>query len=284
MSHTRNETSAVPLRMGLALGGGGAVGLAHIPVLEVLDEFNLRPHAIAGASIGAIIGALYASGKSAAEIKRIVRDVVSRDKTSSWKGRFFDRRLLKWVRFIDPELGEGGLVGGDAFIAFLRDTLHVDTFEALPIPLRVVTTDYWDKTSRVFDAGDLMKPIQASMAIPGLFSPVRIGGRTFVDGALTNPVPYDEVPATCDFVVAVDVIGDASPRDDVSFMDAIHMAGRILLRRQMELKLDRARPDIYIDTHIHDVNVLDFFKFEAIYEQGLVAADSLRSALARRLQ
>jgi NTE family protein len=269
-------------RIGLALGGGGAVGLAHIAMLEVFDELEVRPFRMAGTSIGAIIGALYASGMSSAEIKRIVMDLVARDQ-ASWKGRLFDRRLLQWIRFMDPELGEGGLVGGDAFISFLKDTLKVTTFEELSIPLKVVATDYWERKEVVYESGDLLKPIQASMAVPGLFRPVRMDDRVLVDGGLTNPVPYDVLSESCDLVVAVDVTGGAKRREDISFMDAVHMAGRILLHRVMEEKMTRIKPDIYIAPQVLDVHVLQFHKFDRIYEQALPAAETLRRELRNHI-
>lgn len=278
MGKILKKKSADDLKIGLALGGGGAVGLAHIAILEVLDECGVRPHRIAGASIGSIIGALYASGKSGAEINQLVRNVVQRD-TTSWKGRLFDQRLLKWIRFVDPELGEGGLVGGDAFIAFLKENLAASTFEELSIPLQVVTTDCWNKEAVIYDRGDLLKPIQASMAIPGLFSPVRIGDRVLMDGALTNPVPYDILSPDCDRVIAINVIGDATRRKEISFINAVHMGGRIMLHRQIEEKLARQPPDIYIDTGIMDIHVLQFHKFDEIYQQAQTAAERLRKEL-----
>ena len=102
--------------IGLALGAGGANGLAHILMLEVFDELGLVPDAIAGCSIGSIMGALYASGKSAQEIKAIVDELVVR-KDDTWKDVFLRKDLLQWVEFLDPEIGRGGFISGDAFLA-----------------------------------------------------------------------------------------------------------------------------------------------------------------------
>ncbi|MGM0646563.1 MAG: patatin-like phospholipase family protein, partial [Thermodesulfobacteriota bacterium] len=157
----------VPPTIGLALGAGGASGLAHIQMLEAFDELGVRPHAIAGSSIGAIMGALYASGRSAREIKAIVSDLMVREK-DSWKDIFVNKDIFQWMQFLDPEIGQGGLVSSDAFLSFLFEHISVETFEELAIPLKVVATDFWQREAVVFDRGPLRSAVQGSMALPGL--------------------------------------------------------------------------------------------------------------------
>ncbi|TNF90142.1 MAG: patatin-like phospholipase family protein, partial [Gammaproteobacteria bacterium] len=189
-------------KIGLALGGGGARGLAHILMLEVFDELELRPHRIAGTSIGAVIGVMYASGMSAREIRQLVdRLTVSDDE--SWLSSLFEQDVGRWWDFIDLKLGSGGLIDTDGFARFLEQTIGVTHFDQLGIPLRIVATDFWEREQVIFRHGSLRPAIQASIAIPGLFSPLQHQGRVLVDGGLVNPVPYDLLFDDCDTVVAI---------------------------------------------------------------------------------
>lgn len=193
-------------KIGLALGGGGARGLAHIPLLHVFDELGIRPYRIAGTSIGAVIGALYASGISGAEIREGVSRMVMA-KGESFRDVFHRKDAFKWIQFLDLEFGHGGLLKGDKFIAFLYEAMSVSCFEDLQIPLQVVTTDFHSSEQVVISSGELLDAVKASMALPGLFTPVRWEGRVLIDGGSVNPVPFD-LFHDCDVVVAVNVMGE----------------------------------------------------------------------------
>ena len=129
-------------KIGLALGGGGARGLAHIPMLEVFDELGIRPHRIAGTSIGAVMGALYASGISGAEIRAGVHSML-KSPDESFRKVLQRKGSFKWLQFLDVEFGHGGLLKGDKFIDFLYEAMRVSRFEDLRIPLNVVATDFY---------------------------------------------------------------------------------------------------------------------------------------------
>lgn len=270
------------LRIGLALGSGGANGLAHIAMLEVFDELGIRPHRIAGSSIGAVIGALYASGKSAAEIRELVADLVVQE-SDTWQEVLLERQMLEWLRFVDPDIGRGGLINGEAFMLFLQGAVERTTFEELRIPLTVVTTDLWKREQVLHHSGDLFAPIQASMAIPGLFTPVTIGERVLIDGGLMNPLPYDLLFDSCDVIVAVNVIGKTSPKDDLSFLDTTFMTMRIMQSALVEEKRERREPHIFIDAGIYDVRTLHYHKLDDILEQAQAAKRELRAKLIRLL-
>ena len=267
-------------RIGLALGGGGARGLAHILMLEVFDDLGLRPHRIAGTSIGAVIGTLYAAGLSAREIRELVdRLTVSDDE--SWLSGLFEQDVGRWWDFIDLKLGRGGLVDSDAFAGFVEETIGVTQFDQLSIPLRIVATDFWEREQVVFQHGGLRPALQASIAIPGLFNPVQYKGRVLVDGGLVNPVPYDLLFGDCDTVVAIDVSGKRNARSDnrPGYFENLFNTMQITSTAIMREKMRHRPPHIYIRPELEDIRVLDFNRVNEIYEQSRTAKRKLERAL-----
>jgi len=272
-------------KIGLALGGGGAKGLAHIPMLEVLDELEIRPHRIAGTSIGSIMGALYASGMSGKQIRQLVAELTT-DKRVSWLGGLEDDIGQLW-NFLNLQLGKGGLVDTGPFMAFLQKTLGVTDFSELQIPLKVVASDFWNRKQVVFEHGDLIPAIQASMAIPGLFTPVHFDGKVLVDGGLVNPVPYDLLVDECDVVIAIDVLGDRTPSSadgSPGYFETTFNTIQILETSLMREKFKFHPPDIYIHPELENVQVLDFNRAEEIYAQAQPARDELMRALRWRIR
>lgn len=159
-----------PPKLGIALGGGFARGLAHVGVLKVLEEENIPVDFIAGTSVGSVIGAAYASGICAKELEEIAALV-----------RFKDFSRWTFSRF--------GLFSNDKMSIFLHKVLRCKTFEELRIPLAIAATDIITGEPEVFTSGDLVDPVRASCAYPGMFQPVRVNGRLFVDGLLAHAVP-----------------------------------------------------------------------------------------------
>jgi NTE family protein len=165
------EAVPEPRRIGLALGGGFARGLAHIGVLNVLQQNGIPVHAIAGVSAGAIVAAAYASGASCADIARAGSSM-----------RFGD--VARWT------IGLMGVAASERMERFLRNILKCDRFENMRMPLGIVATDVVTGEAVVFrDHGDVVLPIRASCSYPGLFQPVRCGERLLVDGAISMEVP-----------------------------------------------------------------------------------------------
>ncbi len=156
--------------IGVALGGGFARGIAHIGVLKVLEEEGIPVRVIAGTSVGALIGACYCSGLSPAEMEEVARNT-----------RF--TTFARWT------LSRCGFASNDRMISFLTRTLKCKTFEDLRIPLGVTATDFNTGEGVVFHSGSVIDPVRASCAYPGMFLPVEIRGRYFVDGMLSHPVP-----------------------------------------------------------------------------------------------
>jgi len=164
-------------KIGIALGSGAARGMAHIGVLKVLEQTGVQIGAVAGTSIGAFIGALYAAGVPVGQMDEVARNV--------------DWRQL--ARLLDPALSTSGLIDGKKVARFMAELLPVRTFEELEIPLAVVATDVESGEMLVIKKGDLLQALQAAIAFPGIFTPVRFGDRFLVDGGLCNPVPVDVV-------------------------------------------------------------------------------------------
>lgn len=267
-------------RVGIALGGGGAKGLAHIPMLEVLDELGIKPFRIAGTSIGAVVGCLYASGMSGSAIRKLVDDLTVSEQ-ESWLDSLFNEDIGRWIDFIEFRLGEGGLIDSDAFIDYLREKTQVSRFNQLKIPLSVVATDFWERKQVVFDSGDLMTAVKASMAVPGLFNPVVYKDRVLVDGGLVNPVPFDLLLDECDLVIAIDVLGHRTPdpNNGPSYFETMFNSFQIMQAATMHEKLQYKQPDVYIKPDLRDIRVLDFYKAEEIYRQS----ESARKELYNRL-
>ncbi len=268
-------------RIGLALGGGGARGLAHIHVLETLDELGIRPCAISGASIGSIMGALYASGLSGKEIRKLIDRLLLRD-IEKFSDVFTRKDLLKWAGMIDPSFHRGSLIKGEKFIHFLSESMECTTFEELKIPLSISTTDYTSGTETVFRSGDLLSAVRASMAIPGVFSPVERDGKLLVDGGLVNPLPYNLLRKKFDLIIAVDVSGSLEkPLKKPDFFDATLGSFDIVQSALITEQLRRDPPDIYLKPDLRGIRILEFNKANQIFEQSESVRDELRKQLRR---
>ncbi len=266
-------------KIGLALGGGGARGLAHIQVFETLDELGIRPHAIAGTSIGAVMGALYASGLSGHEIRALVDRLMLR-KVEKFSDILTRHDLLKWVELIDPVFHRGALLKGEKFIRFLSESMECTTFEELQIPLSISAADYCSGSEAVFTSGDLLSAVRASMAIPGVFTPVERDGKLLVDGGLVNPLPYSLLRKSCDLIIAVDVSGSLekeAKRPD--FFDAVLGSFEILQSALIAEKLRRDPPGIYLRPDLHGVRILEFNKAGQVFDQSASIKDELRHKL-----
>jgi len=275
----RDSRSRAP-RIGLALGGGGAKGFAHIPILETLDNMGARPHAIAGTSIGAVIGALYAAGHSGSAIHAMV-DQFFVDKQAPEQQILPLPKSFRWLDFLDPALDSGGLLDSNDFVSFLGEQMAARRFRDLKIPLKVMTADLWSGEPVVIESGELLAAVQASIALPGLFPPVDLNGRTLVDGGVANPLPYNLLFDECDIVIAVDVSGDrtSNGNDGLSFAGVLMHSFQIMSENILAGMLAQRQPDIFIKPDIRDVRVLEFYKAEQIFIAAKPAARTLETKL-----
>lgn len=270
-------------RIGLALGGGSARGLAHIPMLEVFDELGLKPQVIAGSSIGALIGAGYASGMSAQDIREHTLMVLSnrigavRYLFGAKRARISDLlslRNIASVQFAGERLIS--LVLPESVAARVEDTL---------IPLKIITTDYEDRREQVITHGPMARAIAASIAIPGIIRATSIDGRLLVDGGVTNPVPFDHVREDVDIVVAIDVTGRPRPsrRRHHSNMELAIGSMLIMFHQIAQLRRAVSPPDIYIEPPVGGFSALEFFHAKEMIAAASKAKDELKRALELRI-
>ena len=267
-------------KIGLALGGGGARGLAHIQVLETLDELGIRPHRIAGTSIGAVVGALYASGLSGRDIRALVHQWQT-PRPEKRHGILDRRDLRRWAALLDPSFDRSGLFKGEKIIQFLSDFVKCTTFEELKVPLYVVAADYGDASEVVFKSGDLLSAVRASIAIPGVFTPVERGGHLLLDGGVVNPLPYNLLQDECDLVVAVDVGGtrDVDEQHRPTFFDTVIGGFEIMETALIRNRLNSDPPDIYLKPDLRNIGLLEFNKTEQIFVQSEPVREELRKKL-----
>ena len=271
-------------KIGIALGGGGAKGLAHVLMFEALDELNLKPSYVTGTSIGAVAGVLYCSGLTAKEIRQIISEI-SIAENDTLRDVVTKKHMLKWLNFIAPQFEGRGLLKAESFINFLFESIEAKTFEELVIPLRVVTADFWTREQVVLDSGDLASAIQASISLPGVFTPVTMGENVLIDGGAVNPVPFDLLPKDCDLTIAIDVIGRRTAVNGrmPSLQEAIFNTFQIMERSIIREKLRHTAPDIYIEVEIWNIRALEFYKADQVFKQAQKAKDQLKDELKRRI-
>ena len=267
-------------RIGLALGGGGARGLAHIVMLEAFDELGVRPHRLAGTSVGAIVAAAYASGQSGRDIRARFARMLLAPGDSFWQtlGR---RDLRRWFGVAQFNLGRGALMKGDSLRQLLLEEQLAADFASLVIPLKLVAADYWNWGQVVLDRGDLPLAVQASVAVPGIFQPVPLGGRVLVDGGAVNPVPYDLWDDETDIRIGIDVLGQrGAGRNEVpGLFEAVFNTVQIMENSILSAKLRHDPPDLLIRPQIEGVRMFEFYKADAIYRSAGRAKDQLKRQL-----
>jgi NTE family protein len=257
---SRKPTLALPDHVpaiGLALGGGFARGIAHIGVLKVLEEEGIPIRIVTGTSVGALIGAVYCSGVSIAELTDVARSV-----------RF--TTFARWT------LSRFGFASNERMVSFLTHTLKVKSFEDLRIPLGVTATDFNTGEGVVFHSGSIIDPVRASCAYPGMFLPVKIRGRYLVDGMLSYPVPSVPVREMgADRVLAVHLKGTwangGAPRH---LFDVIGQS--FAIAQDAMSNLWRSAADLVIEPDVAGFAYDDFKRSEELIRVGEVA---MRAAL-----
>jgi len=239
------------MKIGVALGCGGAKGIAHIAYLKAIEELGIPIDTMAGCSMGAFIGAFYAGGMPADQIRSI----------------FTDFSLFDLPKVVGLGRPHAGLIKGERIEKFLREHLPVQRFEDLEIPMKIVATDYRNQREYVFDTGEIAPAIRASISIPGLFTPYTCNGTIFVDGGLVNPVPFDLL-GDVDIVVAIDVIGNQFHENEgeIGMVDVLFGSFHIMKKMLMDQKNHREMIDIYCTPDMRKFKSLGFHKSKQILQ------------------
>ncbi len=178
--------------IGLALGGGAARGFAHVGVIQALEEAGIRPELVAGTSAGSLVAALYASGKNSTQLKKVA-DSMEEAEITDWMIPILNRGALR----------------GEALARYVNTQVGGLSIEQMKLPLGIVATDLQSGEPMLFRRGSTGTAVRASSAVPGVFQPVRLGSREYVDGGLVSPVPVRQAREMgANFVIAVDISSD----------------------------------------------------------------------------
>lgn len=296
--HVSADVTSRP-KIGLALSGGGARGAAHIGVLKQLEALNIPVDYIAGTSIGSIIGGLYASGYSAAELEVLIAEI-------DWDSAFSDstnraslpmRQKLDETDFlIDFELGfdkrgvlvPKGVLQGQKLRLILNDIFRsvmlVDDFDQLPIPFRTVASDIEHGKPVVLHSGDIVSAVQASMAVPGVFAPIQINEMMLVDGGVTNNLPIDVVRSMgADIVIAVDISTPLIAGENLrSAIDILDQLTNILNQGNVRDRVESlSSQDFFIQPDLHRISSADFNRVLQGVKEGERAVLPYAAALSK---
>lgn len=242
------------MNVGLVLSGGGVRGVAHIGAIKALEEFGINPTHIAGTSAGAIVGALYAGGRNWEEILEFFKST-----------QIFS--IKKYAR------SKPGFVDTEKFYDHLKAYLPKDSFSALMISLHVTATNLLDGTLKIFNKGELIKPILASAAVPGLFAPVPFKNGYYVDGGTLNNFPVDLIKDSCDQIVGIYV----NPFEKITKTELKHAhnvlerAYHIMVANETVLKFDQC--DVLIrPKRMAEFSMFSLKNIDVLFELGYKSA------------
>ena len=241
--------------IGLALSGGAARGIAHIAVLDVLEQEGVPIHAIAGTSAGSIIGALYCAGKSVSEIQRILLNA-------------------KWKNILKFTVPRTGLISSEGIFAFMEEILPVKKFSALPLPFAAVATDLRSGEKVAITTGSIARAVQASCSLPVIFTPTEINKKALVDGGVSSQIPVRTVREEFGVknVVAVNVNYKALELEqfDNIVKIAAHLSALWASRNARE---EERLADVVIQVNARDIPLYDLSKSKELLRRGKEAAE-----------
>lgn len=286
-------------RIGLALSGGGARGLAHVGVLRVLEELRVPIHCVTGTSMGAIIGGTFAAGRNPAEIEKLALEAdwntIFRDKPPR-KEIAVRRKIDDYKTLFAPEFGlkDGGLalpkgvIAGVSIESFFRllttPAFAVTDFDKLPVPFRAMATDIETGEAVVLKDGSLPQAMRASMSVPGAIAPVERDGRLLVDGGIANNLPIDEARSLCaEVIIAVNIGTPPLKRERLT--SALSITGQMInfLGKQTvdEQVKSLGERDVLIAPDLGDISASDFDRAADAIRIGEQATRALAGSLGR---
>lgn len=248
-----NIRSLTLKRVGIALGGGGARGIAHIAYLKALEDLGVRPVVVSGTSSGSIAGALYCSGMMLQEMIGLFEEMFG--------GRKKSGLLAKIAK-------QSSTLVSAAARKTLADILPKKTFEELLIPLKVVATNINTLEERVFDKGNLLDAVMCSVALPGSILPQRYDGQYYIDGGATNIVPFDIISSDCEVLIAIDV-SRVRPSSDKPDMKTAHRADWAAAQQALISVKQKFSPiDVFERPTFDDVGTMEFEKMMDVYKRA----------------
>jgi NTE family protein len=286
-------------RIGLALSGGGARGIAHVGVLKVLDELHVPITCVTGTSMGAVVGATFAAGRTPAEMEKLVLDAnweeIFRDKPP--RGEIAVRRKIDdYKTLFAPEYGvkDGGLalpkgvLAGIAieseFRSMVTPAFGITDFSQLPIPFRAIATDIETGQEVALGSGSLAQAMRASMSVPGAMSPVEIDGRLLVDGAIADNLPIDQARKLCaDVIIAVNISTPPLTRTEITsaysvVSQLLNFLGKQTVDDQLKSLTDK---DVLISPDLGDISAVKFDRSKDAIRLGEEATRAVADKLRR---
>jgi NTE family protein len=256
-----------PAKIALVLGAGASRGFAHIGVLKILESNKIPIHMIVGTSAGSFVGSIYAYGFTAFQLQKMSFSIERGD-------------------IVDLTIPDNGFVKGEKLEEYINTLLNNTPIEKLRIPFYAVATDIQNAQEVVFGKGNTGTAVRASCSIPGIFRPVKVGDRTYVDGGVVSPVAVDAAKRYgADFVIAVDISSDIGDRPPESTMETILQSVSIMYSKLSSIQLSKA--DIVIRPKVGYIGSSDFTKkHEAVLEGEKAAIEALPDInnLINRLQ
>lgn len=257
------SSSAAPIRVGIALGGGAAKGFAHIGVIKMLEANGLAPAVVSGTSAGSVVGALYASGMNAFEMQE--------------KAVALDEAKIR-----DLQLSSGGLVLGQKLEDYVNEQVRRKPLEQMAKPFVVVATRLEDGERTVFARGNTGQAVRASSSVPGVFQPVTIGKYHFVDGGIVSPVPVDAARQLgADIVIAVDISNKARGQTPGNMLGALNQSIAIMGQKLGQAEL--ARADVIVRPQVLDIGPADFTQRASAILEGEKAALAVMPQIRERI-
>ncbi|MEN8850179.1 MAG: patatin-like phospholipase RssA [Glaciecola sp.] len=295
------------MKIGLALGAGAARGWTHLGIIDALEALGIKIDIVSGCSIGAYVGAAYASGNL--------------DRLKDWA---FDLSEWQVLRLLGIGISRGGLASGEQVFKLLADEFSAENFEDMDKPFAITATDLYSGREIVFQSGPVVNAVRASCSIPALFAPVQYENRWLVDGAVVNPVPVNLCRRMgADFVIAVNLSADFRPemqdKNITAHKAAQQKTDEKLHKHQslfrswftpdpkeseqsppgimsvmsnsldiMQARVTRSRlagdpPDILIEPHLRDIGILEFEKAQELYAAGQEAVNRLEKQILYQL-
>jgi NTE family protein len=243
-----------PPKVALVLGGGAARGFAHVGVIRLLEQEKIPINMIVGTSVGSLIGALYASDPNSFNLEWLSFSIEKDD--------IFDYSVI---------YSKMGPVQGDRLEKFIQTKVKAKTMEQMKIPFYAVATDLNAGNTWVFEKGSVAKAVRASCSIPGIFQPLEMGGRMYVDGGVTDNLPVDVARARgADIIIAVNIQKNIRNPHINSLVDVILQSIDIMGR---ELVIHKSRGyDVLIEPNVGDVSMTDFTQKKKLMDAGIQAA------------